>query len=64
MTVENIQLITDFVRWLAANKIPFNVADSKTTEYLAKTHIRAGGAIPESKALVPYFEDCAKVEKN
>ena len=61
--VENIRFRTNFVRWLAVNKIPFNVADTKVTEYFAKTHIRAGEAIPKSKALLHYLEGCAKVDR-
>ena len=61
--LENVKLITDWVKMCAGANIPFVATDNSTVRNFFKEHVVSGGAIPKSRALTPYLEDCYSAEK-
>ena len=51
--IENLALVSDFVRKLTAANLPLNTADNPQVRTFLKSHIRCGGAIPSRTKLIP-----------
>ena len=60
----NLTLMQDFIKALTAAKIPLNAVNIPEFRNFLRTHVKSGGAIPESNGLKPYLEDTFKVMTN
>ena len=61
--LQNIRLVSNWVRSCAASNIPLNVSDNFTMRNFFRDHVVSGGSIPQRNGILPYLKDCYIVDR-
>ena len=61
--LDNLLLISDWVRACPGSKLSLNAASSPLMRKFLSKHIPSGGSIPQKDGLSPYLKDCYKSDK-